>query len=263
MVCAVIEIEKAFKDIKYYDIDHTYIDTSNNKKLISVTQVLGKIKEPFDEGKWLKIKAKERGITEEELKREWWVAGKIGTTRGTLLHKYMEDTFSRKEYPKNYGNLEHILTIIPLIEYIKSVDSIKEMADKFVKDHPNLIPIKSEVVIGSSEIGIAGMFDQLMYDENNDSYIIIDYKTDKDIKYSNRWSNLKEPLSKLEDCQYVKYSLQLSLYKYIIEKYTKIKISELKIIWFNSKNESYKIIPIEFLEDEILELIKYINNDIK
>lgn len=263
MICPIVELEKAFKNIKYYDADHVYIDTITQKRLISVTQALGKIKQPFDEEKWLKIKAKERGISEEDLKKEWWIAAKVGTTRGTLLHKYMEDSYSRKEYPKNYGNLENVLSILPLIEYIQSVDSIKKMADDFIKDFPNLIPIKSEVVIGSSELGIAGMFDQLMYDESNDTYIIIDYKTDKDIKYTNRWANLKEPLSNLEDCQYVKYSLQLSLYKYIIEKYTKIKISELKVIWFNSKNDTYKIIPIDFLEDEIQKLIKYINNDIK
>ena len=263
MVCAVIEIEKAFKNIKYYDDTHTYFDTNTGKKLISVTQTLGKIKETFDEEKWLKIKSKERNITVEELKKEWWLASKIGTTRGVILHKYMEDLFSRKVYPKTYGNLENVLSIVPLIEYIKSVDSIKEMGDKFIEDHPNLIPIKSEVVIGSSEIGIAGMFDQLMYDELKDSYSIIDYKTDKEIKFTNKWSSLKDPLNHLDDCQFNKYSLQLSLYKYIIEKYTNIKISELKIIWFNHKNDSYKIFEVDFLKDDIEKLIKYISNDNK
>jgi hypothetical protein len=53
-----------------------------------------------------------------------------------------------------------------------------------------------------------------------------------------------------------KFSLQLGIYKYLIEKNTNIKIGNSYICWLNSdKNESY--VPIETIDlrDEVQKII--------
>ena len=135
------------------------------------------------------------------------------------------------------------------------------MSDKFIKDHRHLISIGSEIVVGSSEIGLAGTFDNLSYDTTKNKFIIIDYKTDKKLEYSNRYKKFLKPLNHLEDCEYNKYSLQLSIYKYIIEKHTSLQIEDLIIVWLNYKNESYVKIPVEYRKEDVEKLIKYYNEN--
>jgi hypothetical protein len=46
----------------------------------------------------------------------------------------------------------------------------------------------------------------------------------------------------LEDCDLELYSLQLELYKQIIEKNIPIKLGKSYIVWFSHNNDDYKII---------------------
>jgi hypothetical protein len=48
--------------------------------------------------------------------------------------------------------------------------------------------------------------------------------------------------NKVEDCDLEVYSLQLEMYKQIIEKNTPIKLGQSYIVWFSHHNESYRII---------------------
>jgi ATP-dependent exoDNAse (exonuclease V) beta subunit len=258
---SIVSLQEAFKDINYIDSNHTYVHTPTNTKLISVTQLLGKTKKEFNKQFWLSKKASELQITEDELNHRWWILNQIGTTRGSLIHKYMEDKLARKVYQKNYGNLSSVLNTLEYIEYIQSIDKLILMVESFVKDNPNLIPIMSEVVVGNIEIGIAGMFDQLFFDKNLNGYVIYDWKTDKEFKTSNRYQKFLKPLDHLDDCQFNKYSLQLSLYKYIIEKYTEIKILDLKVVWFFHKSDTYQVIDIPYRKTDIETLIKYYNDN--
>ena len=47
----------------------------------------------------------------------------------------------------------------------------------------------------------------------------------------------------VSDCTFEKYSLQTSLYKYIIESNINEKIGQSKIVYFNIRNKEWSIIP--------------------
>jgi hypothetical protein len=49
----------------------------------------------------------------------------------------------------------------------------------------------------------------------------------------------------LENCDMEIYSLQLELYKYIIEKYLSIKLGKSYVVWFSHNNNDYKIIEMK------------------
>jgi hypothetical protein len=81
---------------------------------------------------------------------------------------------------------------------------------------------------------------------------IWDYKTNKEIatysKYKNKMTN---GLQHLSECEYNTYSLQLGVYKKIIEKNTNLKIGKSYICWVNDKNSNYVVMKTADLEKEV------------
>lgn len=67
---------------------------------------------------------------------------------------------------------------------------------------------------------------------------------------------MKAPLSHLKDTTLNHYAIQLSIYKYIVEKYTDLKIDEFFIVWFSENNENYEIIEVPYLKDEVIKILE-------
>lgn len=63
------------------------------------------------------------------------------------------------------------------------------------------------------------------------------------------------PLSHFPDCNYWQYTLQLNLYRWIIEKHYGMKITELALIVLHPSNTSFKRYVLPILHDEIEELL--------
>ena len=82
-----------FKHISYDDDEHKYM--SGDKRLTSVTQLIGKFKPPFDTEYWSKRKAKERGITQEAMKNEWNEIKNKGLQIGNTIHDYIEKRYEQ------------------------------------------------------------------------------------------------------------------------------------------------------------------------
>ncbi len=93
---------------------------------------------------------------------------------------------------------------------------------------------------------------------------ISDYKTNEKIEFFNkRGTYLKYPLDYLQDCSYITYSLQLSLYAYFLECLTDRKIGRLFIHHIPIDDPlSHKIIPVAYMRDAAIKLLDYYN-DIK
>ena len=59
------------------------------------------------------------------------------------------------------------------------------------------------------------------------------------------------PLTYIPDCNYYYYSLQLAIYKYLLEYETTLKISSRKwLVWMNEKNDDYIIYECANLDNE-------------
>jgi len=109
-----------------------------------------------------------------------------------------------------------------------------------------------ELVVGDEDYGLGGMVDCLFYNKKSGNLEIWDYKTNKAINDKNDYGEkFKGPISHLDVCEVNTYSLQLSLYKHIIEKNTNLKIGDCYLIWITEKNNKYKIIKCKDLNAEI------------
>lgn len=253
---SITKLHKAYKDIIYIDRGHRYFNRSNGRPLMSVTQLIKKYSTPFDKKKWLAIKAEEYGIDEKTLEKHWDYLRVVGTTRGSFIHEYLENRLQRKRtLPEHPAYIEKLPTL-KYFEYHGKVTKMLEQADKFIKDYENkYFPIGNEFVVGNDVI--AGQIDFLT------QVNIVDFKTDKKIEVFNPFQNFKEPLDHLSQCEYNKYCLQISLYRYLLkEKGFELPEDDI-IVWFNVNNDNYKIFKVQNLEEEAMTLINLERNDNK
>lgn len=244
------ELNKFSNVIFHADGHKYYID---GKEAISSTTLIGKYEKPFDEMYWSERKAPEKGMSPEELRDKWKLEGDEAGFKGTKVHSYMENIIANKvlSFEEQSG------TMMEARYDIKSAyDTIVPMMNKFHETiKGRLIPIRSEIVIGDSEFLIAGMIDQLFFNVKAGKLELWDWKTNKKINTSSPYKLLK-PLNNLSDSKLDVYSLQLSLYKYIIHKNTELELGDSYICWFNEKNPTYKIFKCHDYTDVIVKMIE-------
>ena len=247
-----LELYTAFNDVKFYDEPHKYY--IDNTELISVTTLIHKYQNDFDIDYWSEYKASQFNVTQDEIKRAWNFINKKGTLKGSLIHSYAENLFQNKiyEYPTDL-----VLNTFGFDPIKKEYDITKKYIDNFYRDtFDKLIPIKTEIVLCDKDYKIGGMIDILFYNKKMNEFQIWDYKTNKDFTYENKRNNLLFELSDLEDCDLEIYSLQLSLYKYLIEKNTSIKLGGSYLIWVSHNNDNYKIIKTKDRTEYIEKILK-------
>jgi hypothetical protein len=232
------ELFTAFNDVTFYDEPHKYY--LDGKELISVTTLIHKYQEEFNEKYWSEYKGNQFDITPKEIIRAWKFINKKGTIRGSAIHDYAENLFQNKkfEYPKQL-----ILNEFGFDPVLYTYNICKKHVDKFYGDvQGKLIPIRTELVVYDRETLIGGMLDILFWNVKAKEFQIWDYKTNKEFTYEMKDRHLINDLYLLEDCDLELYSLQLGLYKYIIEKNIPIKLGKSYLVWFSHNNDNYKII---------------------
>lgn len=227
-----------FNDVTYHDEPHKYY--LGDKELISVTTILHKYQEEFQEDYWSDIKANEYGLSQKEVKRAWEFINKKGTMKGSAIHDYAENLFLNKifTYPKQLILNEFGFDPI-LPEYLIT----KNHVDNFYNDvRGKLIPIRTEMIVYDKESLIGGMLDILFWNVRMKEFQIWDWKTNKAFEMEMKSRHFLDKLYMLEDSDLEIYSLQLSMYKLIIEKNTNIKLGKSYVVWFSHNNDNYKII---------------------
>jgi len=121
-----------------------------------------------------------------------------------------------------------------------------------------------EQKIYNEELLLAGTIDLVINhngvkngEETTDRVVsLYDWKTNKEIKrkgYKGQ-KGILPPTEDLEDCNYIKYALQLSTYAYILEKTGSI-IYKLYII--HLREDGYEIIEVPYMKDKVKETIEY------
>jgi len=185
--------------IKFDETSHTYTHVDTGTPFISVTTLLGKYKQPFDRYGHSKRVAKREGVSQELVLEMWEEEKNRACTRGTDIHKILEDYISCGDVKDNYGWL------------CKSYDTA---AERSIDSFKNVL---CENLLYDEEHLVAGMAD-LIYEHKNE-FTVGDFKTNKKFKFSSPYSErLKDPISHLHNCEFNVYGLQLSFYAYLYER---------------------------------------------
>jgi len=265
----------SFNNVTFHDEPHKYY--VDGKELISVTTIIHRYQEDFQEDYWSKYKAEEYTLTQREVLRAWEFINKKGTMKGSAIHDYAESLFLNKVFPYPKELIYDEFGFDPVK---KEYEITQKLVEKFYDDtQGKLIPIRTEMIVYDKESLIGGMLDMLFYNVKKKEFQIWDNKTNKKfteklidengIKTKNkntvdgRTDRLSGILSGFYDNDMEMYSLQLAMYKYIIEKNTGIKLGDSYIVWFSHNNDSYEIMKTrnkEFyvkmiMADRIAELV--------
>ena len=229
------QVEK-FNHIKFIPDNHSYL--INGKIAQSVTSILKKYVKPFDRDYWAEIKARQSGLDAEEILNKWEFTAKSSRIKGSLVHEYIEYNFTNQQftYPEEF--IRQVFGYDPIQT---PFNQIVPVVEKFLADINNkMFPVASELIIGDADYLVCGTIDQLFYNKKSDKLEIWDWKTNKEIKLESRYFHLA-PLQHIPDTELDHYSLQLSLYKLILELNTGIELGNSYITWFNESHPDYRI----------------------
>ena len=231
---------------------HKYTDSLGNEYR-SVTTLIGDYYNHFDADYWAHKKAREQGKSEKAIRAEWDRIREEACERGTKQHNGLEDAI--KDVSKFKDCIKYLNDIksgrVVTIADVPSLTPTPLNVEEFKKATKNKYPeiyrvfdfyinkgytIYSEIGAFLMDYLISGTIDIFCYRPTD--FVILDWKTNRDgLKFeagyykkdkstipnqlTNEWvkkrQNMLPPLTHLDDCNGMHYSLQLSLYALMAE----------------------------------------------
>ena len=251
-------LQDSFKDFKFYEDGHYY--TYKDKPVgISVTRFIAEYENEFNQQEVAEKNALKENRQVEDILAEWKYKANFACEKGTLGHLYSQSLW-------NGDDLNLIQDKIDLFTngLENPIEIIQEQADNFYFDHKeHLEHLIDELPIGSAEYDIASCVDHLFYNKLTGGLVLVDYKTNSvlkgyndDIKNRRYTKKMKVPLHKIDDDALHHYYIQLSIYKFLIEKYTGLKVDEMFIVYMSENIENYEIIEIPYLKEEVEKILE-------
>ena len=227
--------------------EKTHIYTINKKRnYTSVTTFIHSLFEKFDSDKVINNiingknykTSKYFNKTRDEIKDMWEINRKDAAEKGTKLHLDIENYYNNISV--NNNSIEYT--------YFKN----------FLKEN-DLKPYRTEWKVWDEDYKITGTID-MVYENSDNTLMIYDWKRSKQIIRNKPYETYSkiDCISHIPDLNFWHYSLQLNMYKYILEsKYNK-KITKMCLVCLYPENDNYILIDVPELSEEISELLELI-----
>jgi len=252
--------------IRFYARGHKYEILSDLKsKYQSVTTWNKSLFPKFDadavianimKGKNWNPENKYWGQTAEQIKAGWFSSGASVSEAGTNLHEQIEIFMNNAELPTGYTH-KHLL------EHYRSREDTAirgpewQFFLKFVEEHPDLKPYRTEWMIYHEDVKIAGSVD-MIYENPDGTLSIYDWKRSKEITSDNTWKKfaLVPSIAHIPDTNFWHYSLQLNTYKTILEEKYGKTIKELNLVRIHPDipEQTYDLISVPIMTREMIDL---------
>ena len=230
---------------------HKYTD-SNGNEYISVTTIIDNYVPKFDKKYWSHKKAREQGVSEKEIIRQWDKIRIEACDRGNVTHNGLEDGIKDaskfkdaiKYLQQTSGRCITVADIPNMIPQPLDLDKFKKATDNKYSEIYRVFEfylnkgyiIYSEICVFDPTLLISGTIDILCYRPTD--FVILDWKTnrgglqfesgyfrkDKSVipnQLTNEWirksDTMLPPLNHLPECNGSHYSMQLSIYARLVE----------------------------------------------
>ena len=240
---------KVFQDFKFFEDGH-YYECKGQRVGISVTRFIEQYCNEFNAEEVAERVATKQNKTIQQVLDEWEYKNKFACEKGSTCHEYAQSLWSGENW--NYKPFDKTK------EYFMSVFKIRVQALNFHDDYKDRLEhLADEFVVGSEEYDIASAIDHLFINKLTGGLVLVDYKTNSDIHKSEKYAkNMKVPLQHMKDFTLNHYYIQLSIYKYLLEKYTGLEVSEMFIVYFSENIKNYEIIEIPYLYKEVKNILE-------
>lgn len=230
--------------IRFEDEGHKYFVDGSRGGYVSTTSLIHTLFPKFDADNVIgKMKrssnwrnSKYFGMSDDEIKELWETNRDQAAAAGTSMHLNLE---------RFYNDLPH-----------ETSSTEFTLFKSFRNDFPDLKPYRTEWVIFDEESLICGSID-IIFTNDRGEYVMCDFKRSKEIKYCNRWQyGSRKTTAHLDDCNFVHYSIQLGIYKYMLEKKYGIRISESFLLVLHPSQDNYLKIETMDMTKEVASFMK-------
>lgn len=182
----------------------------------------------------------------------WKEKNEESKIKGTAFHNWKEDKQLKDELFR-----------------FKGLDINVHDGSREFKTLSNLEPgVYTELKLWNHEYEIAGTSDQVIILPEKIA-LIRDFKTNLEITVSNKYQNMKYPVSHLEDCHLSHYNLQLSIYGWMLEQFGyKVKYLEFEhfdlvksgVGWDIVGNKVYQV---PYRKKEVVDMLNHYRNELQ
>lgn len=287
------QVDKENTDVIYSDGPHVYLSKEDGSRYISVTTLISEYENKFNESFFSKYKALEaladpdhfslvkQGLLNtqiwkpellqkfnvneaefnsktQEILDSWHNTRDEACAHGTWIHSLAETSFYNKtDFDlSSYGcpNLVGKYSCKPGY-YPKKLDD-------------GIYPEYLVSWISPEGLKISGQID-LLVRNGNDLYLF-DYKTNREIKKRSYYNSskkknvmMKYPLHHLMDSNFYHYTVQLSLYAYMIQQINpELDVKSLKLIHIDREGKQ-TVYEVEYLKKEVESMIEHYAKQLK
>lgn len=205
---------------------HSFFDAFDADAVIDKMQASSK----WSESKYF-------GMTKEAIKEMWATKAKESSEAGTALHLDIEHFYNDDAdwIPASKDTVEWQFFLSFHNDYIVPRGYQAYRTEWLVFDEASKIP---------------GSID-MVYKKPDGTFAIFDWKRTGELKKENRFQSGTGPLSHLPDVNYWHYSLQLNVYRYILQKYYGVVVTELALVILHPNNTNYRVVKLNFMDDEV------------
>lgn len=235
--------------IEFESKSHVYTYTPTGERFISVTTLIDKYSEKQDWDSIAERKAKKLGVTKEDLLKSWEDEKNRAANQGTRIHELREK--------KILGR--------PNVHTHREENGLKYSLD-ITELRPGIYP---ELILYHPEYKIVGTADYVEIFKNG-TFDLMDFKTNKSLEFTgypvfNKSTFKREPrkllhpLNKIDDCNGMKYTLQLSIYSFLLEElgYTLNKMWIEHIIMEDGDEINTVDYPLNYLKKEVKNMFQH------
>lgn len=247
--------------VRFEDIGHKYfldnVECRKEDGFVSVTSLVHSLFPEFNKeevvSQIMRSKKYREGnspysnMTRQQILDKW--DNKSSLNLGSRTHLAVEKYYNQVEVTQDF-----------LVDEEGDVSKEYELFLEFAKDHEAMgwKPWRTEYIVYDRDLKISGSLDCLVIKEDG-SLVILDWKrTAKPLEMSSAYRQKSQVpyLKHLDHCNFIHYSLQLNVYKYLIELNYGKKISEMYLVRLHHSLDKYEKIPVRDLQKEVETIFK-------
>ena len=245
MTLALVNRHERDNLIHFDEPTHVYTVKGSSKGICSITTFLHSFFPHFDADEVIKNMMRSKkwpqnkwyGMTAEAIKAAWNANGKEASEAGTAMHLGIEMVMNGAE-----AQVE---------DSIKASIEWKYFWNYWREDQVTWEPWRTEWEVWDEDLKLAGSVDMIYRNRKDGTFAVYDWKRAKEIKTENTFQSGYGPVSHFPDCNYWHYTLQLNLYRWLLEKHYGIVVSEMALVIMHPNNKNYKRYKLNRLDDEI------------
>jgi hypothetical protein len=253
------------KPVNYDHQAHRYY--LGNRTYRSSTQIVEQFVEPFNQQERAEYMADRYGNTPEYWLKKWGYITDTACRNGTDKHDKEEQFLYNKGFSYVNGRKQPVYKIADLYDNEHNINNMQTERCTTLPPYYKLPDgVYPELKLWNHEWGIAGRSDKPTLETigSNRYAHIEDYKTSKKIDKTSVWEKtMLEPISHLQDCEFIHYALQLSLYMFMFEGFG-FQPGTLRLIHFPHPIPELPGVPrpveieVPYLRNEVILMLKHL-----